>query len=144
MTFLLRRFARNQSGGAFIEFAIAGPIVLMALIGCLEFGRYFWVRNSLEYAVEEAGRYAMLNRAASQGDIQTQVRNKVMGVPGTSIDVSVVAADTTYVTYKTITATYNSHVADGKPSSSLRFLTGFLPVTMMKLEASTRVPVPKG
>lgn len=140
---LVRRLSQNQSGAAFIEFAIAGPIVLMALIACLEFGRYFWVRNTLEFAVEEAGRYAILNRTATQTDIQTQVRNRVAGIPSSSIDVTVVSTDATNLVYKTITATYNSHIADGKPSSSFRFVTGFLPVKMLTLEAKTRVPVPK-
>lgn len=138
-----RRFARNQTGAAFIEFAIAGPVVLLAVIGCLEFGRYFWVRNTLAFAVEEAGRYAVLNRTATEADIQTRVRSKVAGVSAESIDVTVTTTDATNVVFKTITATYNSHIGDGKPSSSFRFITGFLPVTMLKLEASTRVPVSK-
>ncbi len=128
----LRRIARNDAGTAFIEFAIAGPIVILALIGVIEFGRYFWIRNTLEYAVEEAGRYAILNKNASQNDIQTQVRNKVMGVNPSTITVAVVPAAGSNVTYKTITAT----------SPNISLVGGLLPVASLKLSASTRVPVP--
>ena len=129
---LLRRIASNQSGTAFIEFAIAGPVVILALIGCIEFGRYFWIRNTLEYAVEEAGRYAILNKDASQTDIQTQVRNRVMGVTPSTITVAVVTAAGSNVTYKTITAT----------SPNISLVGGLLPVASLKLSAQTRVPVP--
>ena len=128
----LCRLARNDSGAAFIEFAIAGPIVILALIGCIEFGRYFWIRNTLEYAVEEAGRYAILNKTASSTDIQTQVRNKVMGVTPSSISVAVVDATGSNVTYRTITAT----------SPNISLVGGILPVLSLKLSAQTRVPVP--
>jgi Flp pilus assembly protein TadG len=129
---VLRGIFRNQSGGAFIEFAIAGPVVLLAVMGCLEFGRYFWIRNTLEYAVEEAGRYAILNKTATESDIQTQVRSKVMGVDPSTISVSVVSTTGTNVTYKTITAT----------STGVSLVSGFLPMRTLALSAQTRVPVP--
>jgi Flp pilus assembly protein TadG len=129
---LLRCFARDQSGGPFLEFAIVGPVIVLALIGTLEFGRFFWVRNTLEYAVEEAGRYAILNKTASSTDIQTRVRNNVMGVDPTTITVTVNEAAGTGVTFKTITA-------DG---GNFALVTGnLLPMTTLKLKAATRVPV---
>jgi Flp pilus assembly protein TadG len=128
----LRRLARNEAGTSFIEFAIAGPVVILALLGCIEFGRYFWIRNTLEYAVEEAGRYAILNKSASESDIQTQVRNKVMGVNPSTITVAVVPTAGSNVTYKTITAT----------SPNISLVGGLLPVASLKLSAQTRVPVP--
>jgi Flp pilus assembly protein TadG len=129
---ILRRFIRDVSGGPILEFAIAGPVVVTGLIGCLEYGRFFWVRNTLEYAVEEAGRYHILNKSASQSDIQTQVRNKVMGVDPTTITVTVVSTPGTGVTFKTITA-------DG---GNFGLLSGnLLPVSALPLKAETRVPV---
>jgi Flp pilus assembly protein TadG len=129
---LLRRSAKDRSGGPAIEFALVAPVLLMALIGAVEFGWYFLIRNTLEYAVEEAGRYAVLHKTATQTDIQTQVRNNVIGVAPTSITVSFSNSGTgTNVTYKTITA-----------SGTYNMLTGALPLSTLTLYAATRVPVP--
>jgi Flp pilus assembly protein TadG len=132
---LLRRLRRNQSGTSMIEFGIAGPVVLMAIIGCVEFGRFFWIRNTLEHAVEEAGRYAVINKTASSTDIQTQVRSKVMGIDPTLIQVSVTDAAGPSVTYRTIVAT--------TASGYVSLVGGFLPVTQMPLRAEMRAVVPQ-
>ncbi|MCW5744624.1 MAG: pilus assembly protein [Alphaproteobacteria bacterium] len=129
----LRRLRRNSDGTSLIEFAIVGPVVLMAIIGCVEFGRFFWIRNTLEHAVEEAGRYAIINKTATSAQIQTQVRNRVMGVDPSTIVVTVTSAAGTGVTYKTIYATTSS--------GTVSFVSGFLPVKSMKMEATTRVVV---
>ena len=51
---LLRRLARNEAGTSFIEFAIAGPVVILALLGCIEFGRYFWRHRRVQSEFERA------------------------------------------------------------------------------------------
>jgi Flp pilus assembly protein TadG len=136
MAGLIRRFRLDRAGTAALEFAIAGPVVLLALIGCLEFGRYYWVRNTLEHAIEEAARYVILNKNASDADIQAQVRSKVSGIDPEKITVAVTPVPGSNVTFKTITATVDN--AD----SSLSMITGFLPVKSLKLTAQTRIPVP--
>jgi Flp pilus assembly protein TadG len=137
MRALVRRIAREQFGGSAIEFAIAGPIVLLMLFGCIEFGRVFWIRNTLEYAVEEAARYATLNKNATESDIRTKVRSNVMGVNPSIVEVAVVSAVGTNVDYKTITATLTTN------SGQISFITDFLPVKMLTVAAQTRAVVPK-
>lgn len=55
----LRRFWPARQGAMAVEFAIVGPIFLIMLISVIEFGRYYMLSSSLQYAVEEAGRFAM-------------------------------------------------------------------------------------
>lgn len=137
---LLRRFRDNQAGTSMIEFGIAGPVVLMAIIGCVEFGRFFWIRNSLEYAVEEAGRYAVINKTASTSQIETQIRSKVMGIDPSIITVSVTPSAGPSVTYKTIVATTTA--SGTTPAGYVSLVGGFLPVSKMPLRVEMRIVVP--
>ncbi|HJQ60285.1 MAG TPA: TadE/TadG family type IV pilus assembly protein [Vineibacter sp.] len=138
---LLRRLRGNQSGTSIIEFGIAGPVVLMAIIGCVEFGRFFWIRNTLEHAIEEAGRFAVINKSASASTIQTQVRNKVMGISPSVIVVTVTDTAGPSVTYRTIVATTTA--SGTTPAGYVSLVGGFLPVTRLPLRAETRVVVPQ-
>lgn len=52
----LRRVAADRSGATAIEFAILAPVLLMLLMGVVEFGRMLWAENALQYAVAEAAR----------------------------------------------------------------------------------------
>lgn len=142
MSHLLRRLTRDRSGTAMIEFAFALPVILLIVLGCLEFGRYYWIRNTLELAVEEAARYATLNRNATQADIQTEVRRvldrmiNIRSFNESDVTVTVVATAGSNVTFKTITATMSTN------GGNLRFMTNILPVQMLRLEARTRAVVP--
>ncbi len=132
-----RRLARDEGGGPAIEFAIVGPVVLLALFGCIEFGRVFWIRNTLEYAVEEAARYATLNKSATQSDIQTKVRSNVLGINPGIVQVAVDSAPGVNVDYKTITATLSTN------GGQISLITSLLPVKMLTVSAQTRSVVPK-
>lgn len=100
----------DQHGGAAIEFAILGPVFFAILLGIVEMGRMFYVRQSLEYATEEAARYYMLNSTAATSAVTTTLRNAMAGGMGPSISVGY--TDTAScngkasVTCTLITATY--------------------------------------
>jgi len=55
----LRRLLRARDGAMAVEFAFVGPIFIIILWSVFEFGRFYWIKSSLQYAVEDAGRYAM-------------------------------------------------------------------------------------
>ena len=77
---MLLRLAKDGGGGAIVEFALLAPLLLTLLLGGLDFGRMFYVRQGLEYATEEAARYYMLNPASGQSDITTYLRGRMPGV----------------------------------------------------------------
>jgi len=101
----------DERGGAILEFAILAPVLFTILFGFIEMGRMFYVRQSLEYATEEAARYYMLNPTTDSSNVTTALRNAMAGGMGPSV--SVVYADTancngnSTVTCTLITATYN-------------------------------------
>ena len=60
-------------GATAVEFGfIASPLILM-LLGTVDGGRMLWTQNALQYAVEQAARYAALNQGActQQGSTTT-------------------------------------------------------------------------
>jgi Flp pilus assembly protein TadG len=54
----------KEEGSAAVEAAIVLPILLLFMIGSVEFGRAFWTYHTMLLAVEEAGRYAMVYAAS--------------------------------------------------------------------------------
>jgi Flp pilus assembly protein TadG len=110
MARLAARLIGDRRGGAVIEFAFVAPALVMLLIGGLDIGRMFYVRQGLEYATEEAARYYMLNPTTAESNVTTLLKSKMPGGMGASV--SVAYADTancnanSAVTCTTITARY--------------------------------------
>lgn len=50
----------KEEGSAAVEAAIVLPVLLLFVIGSVEFGRALWMYHTMLLAVEEAGRYAMV------------------------------------------------------------------------------------
>jgi len=104
------RLARDSKGGAILEFAVLAPVLLTLILGGVDVGRMFYVRQSLEYATEQAARYYMMNSTAATSAVTTYLQGQMVGGMGSGI--SVAYADTTScnanpsVTCTTITATY--------------------------------------
>ena len=62
-----RRKNRNRrldEGAAAVEAAFIAPILFLAILGIVEFGMAFWQWNTMLLAVEQAGRYVMVNNAS--------------------------------------------------------------------------------
>ena len=117
MAGLMVRLAGDRRGGAILEFATVLPLLLTLLVGGLDVGRMFYVRQGLEYATEEAARYYMLNPTTAESNVTTVLKSKMPGGMGPSVNVSY--ADTancnsnSTVTCTTISATYVFNFAVG-------------------------------
>lgn len=59
------RWASDRDGNMAIEFAFVLPLLLVLVFGAIEFGRALWLRNTLQYVVEETGRYALTHTDAT-------------------------------------------------------------------------------
>jgi Flp pilus assembly protein TadG len=79
------RLIADCRGAAVLEFAFIGPVLFTLLLGTVDVGRMFYVRQNLEYATEEAARYYMLNPSASESDVTAQFRAKLSAVPSASV-----------------------------------------------------------
>lgn len=72
-------FGRSTAGSSAVEFAFAAPILLVLMFAVIEFGRAWWTKNALQYAVERAVRYAVICNGACPGDgaVATYAANQV-------------------------------------------------------------------
>ncbi|HSW46850.1 MAG TPA: TadE/TadG family type IV pilus assembly protein [Phycisphaerae bacterium] len=69
----LWRHARTaRRGGAVVEMAVVSPLLLMMLLGMIEFGYVFMMQQSMTNAVREATRVATLP-GATDADIQNRL-----------------------------------------------------------------------
>jgi Flp pilus assembly protein TadG len=59
------RTGHRSRGQALVEFALAGPIFFILLIGLVEGGRYVFYSESLSHAAREGARYAIIHGAVS-------------------------------------------------------------------------------
>jgi Flp pilus assembly protein TadG len=55
---------RRDEGTAAVEAALIAPVLFLALLAIVEFGTAFWQWNTMLLAVEQAGRYVMVNNAS--------------------------------------------------------------------------------
>jgi len=117
--------AADRRGGAAIEFALVCPVLVAILFGIVEMGRMFYIRQSLEYATEEAARYYSLNPSLDTGSIDTALRNAMAGGMGTDVSIGYGSAPScgTGATCTLITATYNFSPAGGFTWLSAQTLT---------------------
>ncbi len=107
----LRRFcaclAACRLGSVAIEFAVLLPVFLALIYGMFEFSRIAWTQSTLEYAVEEAARFAMVNPSASATQITNIANDSAAGLDAAEITINV-----TFVTlgggqFVTVDGTYN-------------------------------------
>jgi Flp pilus assembly protein TadG len=80
---------RNRRGTAAIEFGFTAPMIIMALVGCIELGRAFWIRTALQFAAEETVRYAMVNTDADDATLTAHAQQRLFGLDGDEATFSV-------------------------------------------------------
>jgi Flp pilus assembly protein TadG len=56
----VRRFRRDTAGGAAVEFALVLPVLLLLLMGILDFGRALFIHHVVTDASREAARRAVV------------------------------------------------------------------------------------
>ena len=82
------RLALSRNGAAAIEFAFGLPIFLALVYMLFEFARIFWSQSTLEYAIEEAARFAMVRPAVTVDEVKAVANDRAIGLA---------AADLTFV-----------------------------------------------
>jgi hypothetical protein len=89
-----------MKGSSVVEFALTLPIFIILVIGIIEFGMYFFVQHTLQYATREGMRLALVGRTINnpsgtpmsrEDSIITTIRNNAaLAVkPASSVTVSI-------------------------------------------------------
>lgn len=90
---LVRRFVRAQSGAEVIEFALTLPLLLLVVLGIIEFGFLFQQYEVVTNAAREGARIAILptysaNAAATQTNVTARV-NQYLAAGGLTASATV-------------------------------------------------------
>ena len=55
---------RGDEGAAAVEAALVLPVLFLFILGIVQFGMALWQWNTMLLAVEQAGRYVMINNSS--------------------------------------------------------------------------------
>ncbi len=127
---LLRRFVRASDGAAVIEFAIVVPVFLMFVFGIIEGGRMLWIRNSIQTATEEAGRFAMAHTTATDTELITHATDYFDSVGIDNPTFTVVRDTTGGMDFVTISGVY-----------SFQPMVAIIDFGSVQLDGKARVPL---
>jgi len=61
----------ERRGEGLVEFALVLPMFLLLMFALIDLGRWYWIRETLENAVRQAGRYAVTGQSIP-GDTRVQ------------------------------------------------------------------------
>jgi len=123
-----RSFLACCRGATAVEFAIVAPLFLAMMVGVFELSRAMWIKASMQFAVEEAARFALVNTSSTSSDLESYVQTKLT-------DSGVGTAGMTF------TVTADGSVADIQVSYDFVTLTSLLPFPSLTLTAKSRVPL---
>ncbi|QIA27137.1 pilus assembly protein [Thermaerobacter sp. PB12/4term] len=62
-----RRLDRHQQGQSLVELAVLLPVLLLILMGVLDFGRYFYAGLTVRHAAREGARYGAVHPGDDAG-----------------------------------------------------------------------------
>jgi Flp pilus assembly protein TadG len=123
-----RRFAGDRSGGAALEFALLGPVVLMFIIGFFQVAWAMYCASSVRYALHNSARALVLNPSMSSSDFQNLVRSAVTPLAAENVSVSLTTTSpSSGLQLSQATATYNYQIViPFMPTYNGVFSTSFL------------------
>ena len=87
-----RFFGDRRGATDLVEFALILPMFLLLMFALIDLGRWYWIRETLENAVRQAGRYAVTGQSIP-GDtrvqsITTVATNAAAGLQNLTVTVS--------------------------------------------------------
>ncbi len=82
----------DRRGEGLVEFALVLPMALLLIFAVIDLGRYYFVRETLEHAVRQAGRYAVTGQSSPPtnrvNSIKAVAVNAAAGLDTTAINIS--------------------------------------------------------
>lgn len=123
---------RGERGATAVEFALVAPVFLLFVLGIIDLGRLFWVKNLMQYGVGETARWVMVHPSELRADVITHADEVVEGMfTGIIFDADVPGTDIVGgISYRTISASY-----------TFNYMMPFVTLTDILLSASSRTPV---
>jgi Flp pilus assembly protein TadG len=148
MSFAPRRPPR---GGVMIEFALVLPIFVLLLLGAMDWGWYFMIRETATNAAREGARVGAVSPSVAASDnAVTAVRSYLQNALGDSyrpeqdVTLFVDSAACAVGTSQCISVTLRDYpVVAGRPTSSITGLNGWTRApTTLSITATMRLEAP--
>lgn len=76
MFHIFRNRLADERGTAVIEMALSLPLLLVLVLGILDFGKAFNYWNDVNHLAAEGARYAAVNRSPDGGDLKTYIKER--------------------------------------------------------------------
>jgi Flp pilus assembly protein TadG len=129
---LIRKFRGCRRGTAAIEFAFVAPVFIILVMGIFEMGRAMWIKATMQYALEETARYAVVNTSVSTATLEAYAASRISGifVNSGSVSVSATTSISAGTTYVLLTASY-----------SFNTLVPIVKIPSVTLQARSQIPV---
>ena len=126
----IQRGLARRDGATSLEFALVALFFFGLSLGAVEVGRAMWVRNSVQFAAEEAARWAVVRPTATAGQVQTFLTGCLAAVGQAGAAGTVAFQTTGGRRFVLVTAT-----------SPFRTVTRVVPVGPVTLLGQARMPV---
>jgi len=68
---------RADGGAILVEFALVAPVLILVLVGCLDFARAINAYVTITSASREGARYATVNPSASAADVRDYIGTRI-------------------------------------------------------------------
>lgn len=119
-----KRTAKGERGAAAVEFALILPVLLLLVLGIIEFGRIYNIQISLSGAAREGARYMAIHH--SETNAATNARNSAVAaapsVPLTAGSITISNATCATGTQVSVTVPYTVTLISG--------YLGFAPINL--------------
>jgi len=80
-----RKLARDEQGGALVEFAFAMPVLVTLIVGILQYAIVMHTTSGMRNALGEALRYAKVYPTATETEVLDIARGRFKGIDATKI-----------------------------------------------------------
>jgi Flp pilus assembly protein TadG len=84
---------RGRRGQSMVEFAVVAPLFFLLVFGITDFGLLFFKQETLQYAIREAGRYAVTGQNISGESREDSIKDilikKAAGIPISRDDIKI-------------------------------------------------------
>jgi Flp pilus assembly protein TadG len=119
----LKRLRRDRDGSSAVEFALVGPLMLIAIFGILEIGLMFFANQYLETATQQSTRLIMTGQVKSSSMTKEQFKQLVCDRAKLMIDCANLYVDAQkYDAFAD--ADFSNPISGGDFVDNTKFITG--------------------
>jgi Flp pilus assembly protein TadG len=127
---LFQRLRKNRWGATAVEFALVFPVFIVMVAGIVELSRAMWIKATLQFAIEQTARHAVVNTSLTTDELETYAATQLPSLSGDDITFAATSTSFGGFDYITLTASY-----------SFTTVIPIVDIPPIALNASTRVPI---